>query len=122
MTRSDLINSLGVCSRLSHNALTVARFLEKKNLNGVGNGEEEEEKEDDDDNEEEVESEEEDESSTSSNDEEEEEEEEEEAEEEEEVEVFIPCKSKDIGGFYSAFCSLGSRIEIGTKVSFVTSN
>jgi len=30
---------------------------------------------------------------------------------------IIPCRSVDIGGFYAALCSLGTSIEVGTKVS-----
>lgn len=28
----------------------------------------------------------------------------------------LPCRSLDIGGFYSALCSLGTRVTVGTKV------
>jgi hypothetical protein len=29
---------------------------------------------------------------------------------------LIPCRSSDIGGFYAAFCSLGTSVEVATKV------
>ena len=102
MTRSDLINSLGVGSRLSHDALLVARFLAGRNIVGGDDDDNDgnddggvEEKEDD---------------ATASTDDDEDD------DDDDDEEIAIPCKSKDIGSFYSAFCSLGSKIEIGTKV------
>jgi len=31
--------------------------------------------------------------------------------------LLVPCRASDIGGFYSALCTLGIGINIGTKVS-----
>jgi hypothetical protein len=31
----------------------------------------------------------------------------------------VPCRASDVGGFYSALCSLGTGVTVGTKVSFM---
>ena len=33
----------------------------------------------------------------------------------------VPCRASDVGGFYSALCSLGTGVTVGTKVSFIAS-
>ena len=102
MTRSDLINSLGVGGRLSRRALGAARRLESDSSGGGGDTNEEEESSDDSD----------DESTTCLED---LVEKDKESEESESV-VSCPCSAEDIGGFYSALCALAVGVEIGTKV------
>ena len=104
MTRSDLINSLGVGSRISHNALVAARHLENnklmknfdnvsdENVVSVSKG-----KQDDDEYERG------DISINGCSDD----------------KIIVPCKGNDIGGFYSAFCTLATSVEIATKVSYM---
>jgi len=122
MTRSDLINSLGVGSRLSSHALHSARTIEKlirgqneDKTKASGNNDDSSSSEDDSV------------SSTSS----------EESQEDpaddiagmdinhgncEELDkttnvIQVPCQAKDVGSFYAALCALGDQVEIGTKVS-----
>lgn len=106
MTRSDLINSLAVGSRLSHDALKAARYIQKKgqfpNINTKNDNDIDDESswsgsDDDSDSTESI---------TSANG----------SVSKKEHKVIIPCTGENIGGFYSALCSLGKKIEIGTKV------
>jgi hypothetical protein len=109
MTRSDLINSLAVGSRLSHDALKAARYIQKNgkvgqfpniNTNNDSNIDDESSwsgSEDDNDSAGSITSE----NGSGCN---------------EKPKVIIPCTGENIGGFYSAFCSLGKNIEVGTKV------
>jgi len=123
MTRSDLINSLGVGSRLSSHALHSARTIEKlirgqneDKTKASGNNDDSSSSEDDSV------------SSTSS----------EESQEDpaddiagmdinhgncEELDkttnvIQVPCQAKDVGSFYAALCALGDQVEIGTKSKF----
>ena len=130
MTRSDLINSLGVGSRLSSEFVTAARYLDTnsgENRNNKGDllnihEEEGDEESDDDDDDSESDS---DESSVDEDDNNEEENESFITDSDSKniksggwKKIVIPCKAQDIGGFYSSFCTLAKKIEIGTKVSF----
>ncbi len=121
MTRSDLINSLGVGSRLSDRAIVAARHL-SSTTSGTNNGRSQKESDstnssfqDDDTS-----------SSASSGKEDDESDDNDDtdidSDDESDVQfgknkIVIPCKAKDIGGFYSAFCAIGTSVEIGTKVS-----
>jgi hypothetical protein len=124
MTRSDLINSLGVGSGLSSHALHSARTIEKL-IRGQNEDTSKASKNDDDDNA--TSSDDDSVSSTSS----------EESQEDpaddiagmdinhgncEELDkttnvIQVPCQAKDLGSFYAALCALGVQVEIGTKVS-----
>jgi hypothetical protein len=117
MTRSDLINSLGVGSRLSPEALAAVRNIDSAISGGKGHrdGINEDDGNEDDNTSDESESD--DDSESESDD-----------DESESVDddyntkkTVIPCKAADVGGFYSAFCSLGTSVEIGTKVSYIIS-
>jgi len=121
MTRSDLINSLGVGSRLSSHALHTARTIEKQ-MHGHNEDENGSSSDNDDGSsfsgDISV-------SSTSS----------EESQEgpandiaemdinhgnnnEKSNTIQVPCQAKDIGSFYSALCAIGEEVEIGTKSKF----
>ena len=89
MTRSDLINSLGVGSRLSSEAIAAARILDHK----LGYKQDIQSVSDSDD------------SSSES-----------EEEEDENAVVDIPCSNQDVGSFYAAILALAKKVEIGTKV------
>lgn len=89
MTRSDLINSLGVGSRLSSEAIAAARSLDHK----LGYKQDIQSESDSDD------------SSSES-----------EGEEDEDAVVDIPCGDQDVGSFYAAILALAKKVEIGTKV------
>lgn len=89
MTRSDLINSLGVGSRLSSEAIAAARSLDHK----LGYKQDIQSESDSDD------------SSSES-----------EGEEDENAVVDIPCGDQDVGSFYAAILALAKKVEIGTKV------
>lgn len=127
MTRSDLINSLGVGSRLGPEFVTAVRYLDsnaggfRSNRGDLLDIDEEERDGGSDD----VDDSDSDESSVDEDD--------NEGEEDEssftntasknmkssgEKKIVIPCKGQDIGGFYSAFCTLATKIEIGTKSKF----
>jgi hypothetical protein len=103
MTRADLINALGVGSKLSPSALSAARSLEKYTRK---NDDDDDDNDDDND---------EDGDSTSSEEGNSDDDDDEDIEEGGLLKI-IPCTKQDIGGFYSAFCSLGTKVEIGTKV------
>lgn len=111
MTRADLINGIGI-GHLSHRALVASKGLAAAGNNaGSSNasGKEQDETMDDGDT---VASEDDetsvDDYSDSS-----------EAAEDESDDLIagLPCRSLDIGGFYSALCSLGTQVCVGTKVS-----
>jgi hypothetical protein len=119
MTRADIINGLGI-GHLSHRALQASK--------GLGTTETSLKKDESHDND--------DVSATSENAEQTERDDEEEVEssddssEDDEGEVTdeqeddlgtgaVPCRASDIGGFYSALCSLGTGVTVGTKVSFI---
>ena len=109
MTRSDLINSLGAGGHLSKRALLAARIMGSEKVMS-------EEKDDSDD----TDSDDEDDTTTTCSN-------------EEDVKssnashlegkstgnvenLSCPCSVQDIGGFYSALCTLAVGVEIGTKV------
>jgi hypothetical protein len=96
MTRADLINALGVGSKLSPSALIVARSLEESTRR----------KNDDDDDDEDGDS-------TSS-----EEGNSDDDDDDDDVDIgggvltnIIPYTKQGIGGFYSTFCSLGTKVK-----------
>ena len=106
MTRSDLINSLGVGSRLSDKAIVAARRLNNTTTTSTENDDDDSSslscgKEDDESYDDDTDIDSDDESCVQSA----------------KNKIIIPCKAKDVGGFYSAFCALGTTVEIGTKVS-----
>jgi len=106
MTRADLINLLGVGRPLSQRAKAASDYL------GRGSKTENDDKDDEEDPAEEESEEESDYDS-----------EEEEADQESQGgpmdnTILIPCKQRDIGGFYAALCSLGTSIHVGTKSKF----
>jgi len=120
MTRSDLINSLGVGSRLSSHALHTARAVEKhihgqnEDKTGINDNGDDSSLSGNDSV-----------SSTSS-----EESQDGPANDIAEMDINheknneksniikIPCRAKDVGSFYSALCALGLEVEIGTKSKF----
>ena len=119
MTRADLINALGI-GRLSHRAHAASkRLIDPKDLPSVeeGGGDDDdtgslEDTEDSDDYDE-----------TTDDDEEDPADDENGAEpikiEEENdapKDIILPCCGQDIGGFYSALCSLGVGVNVGAKV------
>jgi hypothetical protein len=126
MTRADIINGLGI-GHLSHRALqaskrlgTTETSLEKdkalENDDRSATSEDVEEEEGDDDAEADSID---DRSDSSAN--------EEGAGTDEQGDdlstcgMGVPCRASDVGGFYSAFCSLGTGVTVGTKVSFIAS-
>lgn len=120
MTRADIINGLGI-GHLSHRALQAS-----KRLGTTETSLEKDESQDNDDA-----------SATSENAEQREGDDEAEAESSDDSSVddegevtdeqeddidtgAVPCRASDIGGFYSALCSLGTGVIVGTKVSFIS--
>ena len=131
MTRADLINSLGVGRSLSHRAKSASNHLaalasDSAAVSAGGRKEDENDHDDSDDDEEEEEEDSEDE--TESDDEyesssEDDEEESEDTSQKSQIDstpksIHLPCKKKDIGGFYSALCALGTSIQVCTKSKF----
>jgi len=121
MTRSDLINSLGV-GRLSAKTITVAKLLDQKDrVDGIGAGISSFPSESEDNNSEVCYSSSDSESFAETTD----------SDEYSfknrsdgindqmnESHYEVSCKAKDIGGFYSALCALGSGVEVRTKSKF----
>lgn len=115
LTRADLINGLGI-GHLSHGALAASKRLaaessttavtmeseEKQGEDGVGkevaDGDTVASEDDDDE--------------TSVGD----FSESSETPDENDFNAALPCRSLDIGGFYSALCSIGTQVSVGTKV------
>mmetsp|Transcript_12407 Transcript_12407/g.18792 ORF Transcript_12407/g.18792 Transcript_12407/m.18792 type:complete len:887 (+) Transcript_12407:81-2741(+) len=125
MTRSDLINSLGVGSRLSEKVLIAARHL-NSTASSINNGQSDKRSNSidsnlhDDDTSSSVSSEKEDYESDESddNDDTDIDSDDENSLQFSKSKITIPCKATDVGGFYSAFCALGTSVEIGTKSKF----
>jgi len=127
MTRSDLINALGVGSRLSSDALMAARGIHTEELNRLKAVNNKECKDNDksnhqeDDNESVSSSSSSDSSSSSSTVSDNADDVDENINDDtdlEEEKIIIPCTAKDIGGFYASLCTLGVAVEIGTKSKF----
>jgi hypothetical protein len=108
MTRADLINSLGIGSRLSPQAILYAKKLDTNDGNDESSADDDSDTQTSDSlsdlphqdiaemgvNDDDI------------------------ASKESEEVVHVPCLAEDIGGFYSALVALGHEIEIGTKVSY----
>lgn len=118
MTRADIINGLGI-GHLSHRALQASKRLgatetslekdESQDNDDVSASSENAEQREGDD---EAEAESSDDSSVDD---------EGEVTDEQEGDIdtgAVPCRASDIGGFYSAICSLGTGVTVGTKVTF----
>ena len=113
MTRADVINGLGI-GHLSHRALQASKRLGQTESSSDKEDEEEDATSDDEQ--------EEDDSSIERSESSDQAGEWTDGQEEEDVGAVgtgIPCRASDIGGFYSALCSLGTGISVGTKVSCV---
>jgi hypothetical protein len=119
MTRADIINGLGI-GHLSHRALQASKRLgttvpslekdESQDNDDVSTtSEDAEQREADDEAEAEI-------TDDSSADDEEEVTDE---HEDDDGTGAVPCRASDIGGFYSALCSLGIGVAVGTKVNFI---
>jgi hypothetical protein len=120
MTRADIINGLGI-GHLSHRALQASKRLgttetslekdesqDNDDISATSEGAEQEEGDD------EAEADSSDDSSAADD--------EGEVTDEQEDDVGtggVPCRASDIGGFYSALCSLGTGVTVGTKVRYI---
>jgi len=113
MTRADMINGLGI-GHLSHRALLASRRLSGGNAESIAS--EEEEVHDGDTA---ATSEEEEESVADYSESSEAVDEDETDAQEDDLSAGLPCHTLDIGGFYSALCSLGTQVTVGTKVSYI---
>lgn len=110
MTRADLINSLGVGSRLSSRARICARRLEKAGDNDDSSADDDSDTQASDSSSDESDLPHQDIAEMDVND-------KDIASLDTDDRIEVPCLAEDIGGFYSALVALGHQIEIGTKVS-----
>jgi hypothetical protein len=109
MTRADLINSLGIGSRLSSRAIACAKKLGTNDVNDENSSDDDSDTQVSDSSSDESDLPHQDIAEMDVND---------NVASNESVELInVTCLSEDIGGFYSALVALGHEVAIGTKVS-----